>query len=149
MTWEAFSDYEEYKHDYAENFEEQTTKEINDAIDQNFAPHTATYLKQQWAMRELMIMAEANDWGIATDALLFSSAFDPTGVLDVIAAYTKPNCVVNEKFPVIEFPSTVSSGPISWNTAVSISTSANNGHTSNCGWFGCRVARQGNGGYSA
>lgn len=42
---------------YAEDFAALTSPEINDTIDQHFAPHTAKFLKEQWALVAVAFVA--------------------------------------------------------------------------------------------
>lgn len=101
MGQEAFEGLEEYKKLFAEDFAEQTSPEINAAIDREFSSKTAQFMKEQWALVEMEFMAEAEQWETVGTALLVASAFDPTGVTDLVGAYAKPTCLVNEKFPQI------------------------------------------------
>ena len=83
----------------ADDFDEITSKEIEKEIDNRFGPKTAAYLKQCWGEIQFKEMAGAEGFGIAQDVLGTLSIADPTGVLGVVAAFTKPICQANIPFP--------------------------------------------------
>lgn len=84
---------------YSEDFETQTSAEINREIDNRFHPMTAQFLKREWGKIQLSEMAGTNGFNIAQDVLAVVSIVDITGVTGVVSAYTKPICQ-----DVISFP---------------------------------------------
>ncbi|GFH55030.1 hypothetical protein CTEN210_11506 [Chaetoceros tenuissimus] len=88
-----------FRRAFAEDFANQTSKEIEAELDSHFTPETATYLKGLWADRMLTDLADAENWEIASSALGYVSIVDISGVTGVVSAYAKPVCDENVPFP--------------------------------------------------
>ncbi len=86
---------------YADEFQSQTSPEINREIDSRFDPFTARYIKEQWGQIQLDEMASATDFQIAQDTLSGISLVDISGVTSLVNAYTKPICQDNSPFPTL------------------------------------------------
>ena len=86
---------------YNNKFEEQTSKEINETINNQFNPRVAEYIKKTWAEIQLTQMATADGFAIAKDVLDVVSIADITGIVGVISAYTHPICGTNVPFPTL------------------------------------------------
>jgi hypothetical protein len=91
----------EYTTAYAEEFIALTSQEISDQLDRSYEPLTSTFLKNEWAMIQFTELAEANNWDIASNALIALDLVDPTGVVGAVAAYAKPICKATKNFPCI------------------------------------------------
>ncbi|MFT3908355.1 MAG: RICIN domain-containing protein [Ferruginibacter sp.] len=92
---------DDFFNDFAEDFAEQTSPEINSEIDRQFGPKTANYLKKYWGNIQLVQMAGADGFQIAQDVLSLVSIVDPTGVVGVVSAFTKPICQDVIQFPTL------------------------------------------------
>lgn len=90
---------EDYYSAFAADFSNQTSMEINNEINRRFGPKTAVYLKRCWGNIQLAEMSGANGFQIAQDALGLVSIVDPSGVVGVVSAYTKPICGEMAPFP--------------------------------------------------
>ena len=88
-----------FRRAFAEDFANQTSKEIEAELDSHFTPETATYLKGLWADRMLTDLADAENWEIASSTLGYVSIVDISGVTGVVSAYAKPVCDENVPFP--------------------------------------------------
>jgi hypothetical protein len=92
---------QDFKHSYAQDFATLTSQEINDELDRNFEPMTAKFVKENWADIQMVEMAQTNGFVIARDVLSYASIVDPTGVLSVVNAFTKPICGANVNWPTL------------------------------------------------
>ncbi len=85
--------------EFSDNFEVWTSPEIAAEIDRNFSPLAAQQVKRQWGMRHLTLMLEADGLATAKNVMSVVGVFDPTGVVDVVNAYTHPICRPDSPFP--------------------------------------------------
>ena len=92
---------EDFYNDFAEDFATQTSNDINNEINNRFGPKTATYLKKYWGSIQLTQMAGADGFQIAQDVLSLAAIADPTGVVGVVSAFTKPICENDTPFPTL------------------------------------------------
>ncbi|MBE7170785.1 MAG: hypothetical protein INR73_09350 [Williamsia sp.] len=93
-----------YKDAYVENFAALTSPEINAEIDLQLDTLTAKFVKETWADLQITEMAQTNGFVIAHEVLSTVSSVDPTGVLGVVDAYTKPVCGANMPWPILSKP---------------------------------------------
>jgi len=101
IGFQAYDAMKQYTGAYADDFANQTSREINDEIDRKFHPKTARFIKEQWAREQLGSMAKANNWAIADTVLSAVSLVDITGVTSVVGAYAKPKCQADIPFPKV------------------------------------------------
>jgi hypothetical protein len=98
--WE-YNTMQDMKHSFAAEFSELTSPEINSEIDSKFNPLVAKYIKETWADIQMAEMAQTNGFVIAHDVLSYVSIVDPTGILSVVDAFTKPICGANVPWPTL------------------------------------------------
>ena len=91
----------DYSEAFADEFDKNTSPDINKAIDENFHPLTGRFLKKEWAKVQLAEMAEANHWEIATTVLSVASIADISGATGLVNAYAKPLCETVVPFPCV------------------------------------------------
>lgn len=87
--------------EFAESFEDQTSKDINAEIDKNFGPQAALAIKKQWAINMLFSKLDAEGFATAKNVLTIVSAADPTGIVGVAEAFMHPICGKNTPFPKV------------------------------------------------
>lgn len=93
---------DEYTKDFVDNFAEMTSNKVEQEIDKKFTNQDAAYeVKRQWALRHLALMLEADGIVSAKSTLGVAATFDPSGISDVIKAFTNPICKDDTPFPVI------------------------------------------------
>ncbi len=93
---------DEYAKDFVDNFAEMTSNEVDREIDKKFTnPAAANEVKRQWALRHLALMLEADGIASAKSTLGVAATFDPSGISDVINAFTHPVCKDNTPFPAV------------------------------------------------
>ena len=80
-----------WKDEFAGQFEEMTTPKVASFIDSQFSAEAALEIKREWAIHHLDMMAKANRITAAKDALAVAG-LEPTGLVNVINAYTHPRC---------------------------------------------------------
>ena len=97
----AHKSVEDYTDAYASEFDKNTSPDINKAIDENFLPKTALFLKKSWAIIQIGEMAETNHWVIAQDVMSAVSIVDISGVTGLVNAYAKPICQSVAPFPCV------------------------------------------------
>jgi len=102
VSAQVYSAQEQYREMFADNFADQTSREIEQELDSHFNPETARFIKKSWADMAMQELAEANGWVIASTALAAASLVDPTGVVGAVEAYAKPVCDENVRFPCTE-----------------------------------------------
>lgn len=88
-----------FSKEFADNFAEMTSKEIDAEINQRFGNEAAYQIKRQWGVRHLSLMLEADGFAMAKDALAAVSVVDPTGLVAVAAAFMHPICKSDAPFP--------------------------------------------------
>ncbi len=82
-------------------FDQITTKAVNDQVNRSFSPLAARWVKEQYALVNLNIVAPDDGTKTALATLSAASGFDPTGISGVVSAYAKPICVGDEPFPAV------------------------------------------------
>lgn len=93
---------DEYSREFVEHFAEMTSNEVDREIDKRFTNQAAALeVKRQWSLRHLAMMLEANGISTAKATLGVAAIGDPTGIADVINAFTHPVCKDNTPFPAI------------------------------------------------
>jgi hypothetical protein len=98
LVFDATNDYLQA---FADDLVIQTSTAISKAIDDNFHPQTARFLKATWGRQQLAELAAANGWVIAQDVMTAVSIVDITGVTGVVNAYAKPVCQDITLFPCV------------------------------------------------
>ena len=99
LTKDVYGNVSDYATAYSEEFAKQTSDRVNSAIDANFTPTTALFVKKEWAARQLLQMAAVNGWTIAQETLSDISFVDITGITGVVSAYAHPVCQTPMLFP--------------------------------------------------
>jgi hypothetical protein len=87
--------------DYVGVFSRMTTPKVESEIAKHFSPEAADWVRQQYALHHLSLMMEADGMDFAQGVLGAVTVFDPSGVSDVVAAYTHPICELDEAFPTV------------------------------------------------
>lgn len=101
-TEDAYSAYKLYEEEFVNtDFINQTSADINRELDNKLHPEYAQTVKKYYARIALADFAatELDAWEIADYAFLAAGMADPTGIVDVAAAYAKPICDTVEPFP--------------------------------------------------
>lgn len=93
--------FEKYSQEFVENFSEMTSNEVEREIDKKFSPKAAAEIKRQWSYNHLSMMLEANGMSTAKGVVSVIAAADPTGIADVVKAFTNPVCKDNTPFPTV------------------------------------------------
>jgi hypothetical protein len=88
-----------FSKEFADNFAEMTSKEIDDEINKRFEKDAAYQIKRQWGIRHLSLMLEADGFAMAKDGLAAVSVLDPTGLVSVANAFMHPICKSDAPFP--------------------------------------------------
>jgi hypothetical protein len=83
------------------SFDRITSPAIANQINRSFSPTAARWVKEQYAMVNLTIMAPDDGTKTALNTLSAASGFDPTGISGVVSAYAKPICAGDEPFPTV------------------------------------------------
>jgi len=86
--------------EFASEFIDQTSYEIAHTVLDNLNPVDVIYIQRVWAEAQFYQLAAAEGWNTARVALSGVALVDPSGVFDVVAAYTKPVCSEIFGFPV-------------------------------------------------
>jgi hypothetical protein len=89
------------KNAFSEDFETQTTATVSSEINQRFDARTAKYLKEVWMSIQLKEMADAYDWKIFGIEFSTVTMVNITGIAGVVAAYVKPICSNDMRFPLL------------------------------------------------
>jgi hypothetical protein len=87
--------------DYVGNFRQLTNDDINNQVNAKFSAAGARWVKEQYAMVHLNMMAADDAINTALNALNAASGFDPTGVSGVVSAFAKPICSTDSPFPAV------------------------------------------------
>lgn len=90
-----------FSRDFADNFADMTSPEIDREINQRFGKEAAYQIKREWALRQLSMNLEANGFATAKNILTVASVADPTGVVSVVNAFMHPVCKNDAKFPTV------------------------------------------------
>lgn len=91
-TNQMYTDVANYVGAIETDFPTSTSQEINDLINSKYSPEAAKFIKQQWAKFKIKELSSPDGFQIASDVLSTLSLGDPTGVLSVVEAFTKPIC---------------------------------------------------------
>lgn len=93
-------DVDAYNMLFADNFEHNTTKEINDMINARFPNPVGRYqVKKQWAMQNLGMLLDATLFNQMQSSIGAGSIIDPSGLFSVVSAYLHPMCGEDVPFP--------------------------------------------------
>ena len=87
--------------DYIADFKSVTTERVQREVDKNFTGAANTWVKRQYAMNHLALLAKSNGIQTAQTALSAVALFDPTGVAGVVDAFAKPICETDTPFPAV------------------------------------------------
>ena len=90
-----------FSKEFADNFEEMTSKEIAAEIDSRFGPEAAYEIKRQWGIYHLGLMLEADGFKTGKNLLTLVSIADPTGLVSVAEAFMHPVCKKDAPFPEV------------------------------------------------
>ncbi|MBS1789115.1 MAG: hypothetical protein JST85_15410 [Acidobacteria bacterium] len=90
-----------FSKEFADNFDLMTSPEINREINKRFGKDAAYQIKQQWGIRHLSMMLEANGFATAKNVVSTISMADPTGLVSVGNAFAHPICKDNTPFPAV------------------------------------------------
>jgi len=85
--------------EFANNFGDMTSPEIERQIDSKFSKEAAFEIKRQWGLRHLGLMMEANSIVTAKNVIDIAGTADPTGLVGVVSAFTNPLCKDDTPFP--------------------------------------------------
>src|SRR5262249_25720543 len=93
--------------DYVTNFPQVTSAAIAADIDRRFSPNAARWVKEQYALVHLSLLAEddATRTGLATlsaaSGLANATGLDPLGISGVVSAFAKPICSTDDPLPQV------------------------------------------------
>ncbi len=87
--------------EFANNFGDMTSPEIEKQIDAKFSPAAAIEVKKAWGVRHLALMMEANSIVTAKNVIDVAGIADPTGLVGVVSAFTNPLCKDDTPFPTV------------------------------------------------
>jgi len=87
--------------EFANNFGDMTSPEIEKEIDRRFSPAAAVEVKKAWGIRHLALMMEANSIVTAKNVIDVAGIADPTGLVGVVSAFTNPICKDDTPFPSV------------------------------------------------
>ena len=85
--------------EFANNFGDMTSPEVEKEIDRRFSPAAAIEVKKAWGVRHLALMMEANSIVTAKNVIDIAGTADPTGLVGVVSAFTNPLCKDDTPFP--------------------------------------------------
>ncbi len=87
--------------EFANNFGDMTSPEIEKEIDDRFSKSAAYEVKKEWGRHHVGLMMEANSINTAKNFLSIAGIADPTGLTGVVSAFTNPLCQFNSPFPTV------------------------------------------------
>lgn len=88
--------------DFIADFANVTTAEVQNTINREFPnPQANRWVKKQYAMVHLSLVAKANGLQTAQTTLSAVALVDPIGVSGVVEAFLKPICTSNDPFPAV------------------------------------------------
>lgn len=93
------SEIEIFATEFAANFGEMTSPEIEKEIDARFSKEAAFEVKKEWGRHHAGLMLEANAINTAYNVLSIAGIADPTGLVGVVSAFTNPLCRNDTPFP--------------------------------------------------
>jgi hypothetical protein len=88
--------------EFADNFEVWTSPEISAEIDRRFSRQAALEIKRQWGYRHFNLMLEADGIKSAKNVMTAAGVVDPTGLVDVVNAFTNPKCSQDVALPNVQ-----------------------------------------------
>jgi hypothetical protein len=101
-TYQAYNATSMWVNDFVGDFAQLTSADINNQITNNIkSPAAQRYVKEQYSLVHLGIVANDNATKQMLAELNAVSGFDPTGVTGVVSAFAKPICATNEAFPKV------------------------------------------------
>ena len=95
------SEIDNFSIEFANNFSDMTSPEIDAEINARFGKVAAYQIKKEWGARHLMMNLEANGFATAKFLLELVSIADPIGVTGVINAFLHPICKSDAKLPEV------------------------------------------------
>jgi hypothetical protein len=87
--------------EFANNFGDMTSPEIEKKIDEEFSDAAAFEIKKEWGRHHVGLMMEANAINTANNFLSIAGIADPTGLVGVVSAFTNPLCRNDTPFPTV------------------------------------------------
>ena len=90
-----------FSKEFADNFGEMTTPEIEKEIDRRFSREAALAIKKEWAIHHLSMNMEANVITTSKNFISVASIADPTGLSSVVNAFLNPLCKESTPFPTV------------------------------------------------
>ncbi|MEZ5347373.1 MAG: hypothetical protein R2681_17640 [Pyrinomonadaceae bacterium] len=93
------SEIELFATEFASNFGEMTSPEIEKMIDEKFSKEAALEIKKEWGRHHAGLMLEANAINTTYNVLSVAGIADPTGLVGVVSAFTNPLCKDDTPFP--------------------------------------------------
>ncbi len=87
--------------EFAANFGDMTSPEIEKEIDRRFSKEAAFEVKKEWGRHHVGLMMEANAINTAHNVLSIAGIADPTGLVGVVSAFTNPLCRNDTPFPTV------------------------------------------------
>jgi hypothetical protein len=97
LAWK--SQIELFATEFADNFGDMTSPEIEKEIDSRFSKEAALEIKKEWGRHHVGLMMEANAINTANNVLSVAGIADPTGLVGVVSAFTNPLCKDDTPFP--------------------------------------------------
>ena len=95
------SEIEIFATEFANNFGDMTSPEIEKEIDARFSKEAAFEIKKEWGRHHVGLMMEANAINTAHNVLSVAGIADPTGLVGVVSAFTNPLCKDDTPFPEV------------------------------------------------
>ncbi len=99
LAWKSQIDI--FATEFADNFGEMTSPEIEKEIDKAFSVDAAIEIKKEWGRHHVGLMMEANAIGTVQNVLSVAGIADPTGLVGVVSAFTNPLCKDDTPFPKV------------------------------------------------
>ncbi|MCB1025656.1 MAG: hypothetical protein KDB79_14765, partial [Acidobacteria bacterium] len=93
------SEIELFATEFANNFGDMTSPEIEAEIDKRFSKEAAIEVKKEWGRHHILLMMEANALNTTQNFLSIAGIADPTGLVGVVSAFTNPICQPETPFP--------------------------------------------------
>jgi hypothetical protein len=90
-----------FSKEFADNFGDMTSPEIEKEIDARFSKEAALEIKKAWAVHHLSMMLEANVITTSKNFISVVGIADPTGLVGVVDAFLNPLCKDNTPFPTV------------------------------------------------
>ncbi len=90
-----------FSKEFADNFGDMTTPEIEKEIDRRFSREAALAIKKEWAVHHISMNMEANTITTSKNFISVASVADPTGLSSVVNAFLNPLCKESTPFPTV------------------------------------------------